>query len=161
MSFGTILLVMFMVMFWIFRAIVALCTQFSIDLVGIVSYNLTFEIIVSFITLICIILVIKRNIFGGLAYFLMYGLYYGEHFFNTIISTTQGSQLTIEMSANLICDLMAILLAVFCLFDILIDKNKKANPSDKKTDWYFKNKEYDEELKKRDSRDDNNEYKYY
>ena len=74
MSFGTILLVMFMVMFWIFRAIVALCTQFSIDLVGIVSYNLTFEIIVSFITLICIILVIKRNIFGGLAYFLMYGL---------------------------------------------------------------------------------------
>lgn len=161
MSFGTILLVMFMVMFWIFRAIVALCTQFSIDLVGIVSYNLTFEIIVSFITLICIILVIKRNIFGGLAYFLMYGLYYGEHFFNTIIDTTQGSQLTIEMSANLICDLMAILLAIFCLFDILIDKNKKANPSDKKTDWYFKNKEYDEELKKRDSRDDNNEYKYY
>lgn len=161
MSFGTILLVMFMVMFWVFRAIVALCTQFSIDLVGIVSYNLTFEIIVSFITLICIILVIKRNIFGGLAYFLMYGLYYGEHFFNTIIATTQGSQLTIEMSANLICDLMAILLAIFCLFDILIDKNKKANPSDKKTDWYFKNKEYDEELKKRDSRDDNNEYKYY
>lgn len=161
MSFGTILLVMFMVMFWIFRAIVALCTQFSIDLVGIVSYNLTFEIIVSFVTIICIILVIKRNIFGALAYFLMYGLYYGNHFFNGITAMAQGNQLTMEISANLICDLMAILLAVFCLFDILIDKNKKVNPSDKKTDWYFKNKEYDEELKKRDSRDDNNEYKYY
>ena len=58
MSFGTILIIIFMVMFWMFRAIVALCTQFSIDFIGIVSYNLTFEIIISFITLICIILVL-------------------------------------------------------------------------------------------------------
>ena len=48
MSFGTILIIIFMVMFWMFRAIVALCTQFSIDFIGIVSYNLTFEIIISF-----------------------------------------------------------------------------------------------------------------
>ena len=34
-------------------------------------------------------------------------------------------------------------------------------PIKKKTDWYFNNKDYDEELKKRDSRDDTNEYKYY
>ena len=52
MSFGTILIIIFMVMFWMFRAIVALCTQFSIDFIGIVSYNLTFEIIISFITVL-------------------------------------------------------------------------------------------------------------
>jgi hypothetical protein len=56
---------------------------------------------------------------------------------------------------------MATLLAIFCLFDVILDKNRKAHPKDEKTDWYFNNKDYDEELKKRDSRDDTNEYKYY
>ena len=161
MSFGTILIIIFMVMFWMFRAIVALCTQFSIDFKGIVSYNLTFEIIISFITLICIILVIRRNLIGALAYFLMYGLYYGQHLFNSLISIVGGETISIALSANLVCDLMATLLAIFCLFDVILDKNRKAHPKDEKTDWYFNNKDYDEELKKRDSRDDTNEYKYY
>ena len=161
MSFGTLLIIMFMVMFWLFRAIVALCMQFSIDLIGIVSYNLTFEIIISFITFICILLVIKRNLIGGLAYFLIYGMYYGQHLFSSIISLINGGTLTMDLSANLVCDLMAVALAFFCLFDILLDKNRKENPKDKKADWYFNNKNYDEELKKRDSREDKNEYKYY
>ena len=54
MSFGTLLIVMFMVMFWLFRAIVTACTQFSIDLIGIVSYTPSIEIAISFITFICI-----------------------------------------------------------------------------------------------------------
>ena len=37
----------------------------------------------------------------------------------------------------------------------------KINPIDKKTDWYFKNEKYDEELKARDQREDKNEYKFY
>ena len=132
MSFGTILIIIFMVMFWMFRAIVALCTQFSIDFIGIVSYNLTFEIIISFITLICIILVIRRNLIGALAYFLMYGLYYGQHLFNSLISIVGGETISIALSANLVCDLMATLLAIFCLFDVILDKNRKAHPKMKK-----------------------------
>ena len=72
-----------------------------------------------------------------------------------------GETISIALSANLVCDLMATLLAIFCLFDVILDKNRKAHPKDEKTDWYFNNKDYDEELKKRDSRDDTNEYKYY
>ena len=109
MSFGTILIIIFMVMFWMFRAIVALCTQFSIDFIGIVSYNLTFEIIISFITLICIILVIRRNLIGALAYFLMYGLYYGQHLFNSLVTIVGGETISISLSANKVCDLMATL----------------------------------------------------
>lgn len=161
MSFGTLLIVMFMVMFWIFRAIVTVCTQFSVDLIGIVSYVPSVEIAISFITFICILLVIKRNLIGGLAYFLMYGIYYGQHLLNSLISLINGGALSMDLSANLVCDLMAVLLAIFCLFDIILDKNRKAHPKDSKTDWYFNNKDYDEELNKRDSRDDNNEYKYY
>ncbi len=44
---------------------------------------------------------------------------------------------------------------------MLVDKGRKVNPIDKKTDWYFKNEKYDEELKGRDQREDKNEYKFY
>ena len=61
-NFSTLLLAIFMVMFWLFRAIVALCTQFSIDLLGIVAYNFNWEVIIAFATLLCIILVVKRKL---------------------------------------------------------------------------------------------------
>lgn len=161
-NFSTILLSIFMVMFWLFRAIVALCTQFSIDLLGIVAYNLNYEIIIAFATIFCIVLIVKRKLIGALTYVLIYGLYFGEHLFTTIIPLLQNkTTLTIDLSMNLISDLIAIVLAIFVLFDMLVDKSRKANPIDKKTDWYFKNEKYEEELKARDKREDKNEYKFY
>lgn len=161
-NFSTILLTMFMVMFWLFRAIVALCTQYSIDLLGIVAYNLNIEIAIAFITILCIILVVKRKLIGALLYFLIYGAYFGEHLFNAIVPLIQKqTTLTVDMSMNLFSDFVGIILALFILFDMLIDKNRKANPIDKKTDWYFKNQKYEDELNARDKREDNNEYKYY
>ena len=160
-NFSTWLLVIFMVMFWLFRAIVALCTQFSIDLLGIVAYNLEWEVIISFLVLLCILLVAKRNIAGALLYLGLYGVYFGEHFITNIINVTQGQAITLDISMNLIFDLVAIVLAIFVLLDSLLDKSRKANPIDKKTDWYFKNEKYDEELKARDQREDKNEYKFY
>lgn len=162
MSFSTILLIMFMVMFWLFRAIVALCTQFSIDLIGIVAYNLNIEIIISFITLVCIVLIVKRKLIGSLIYLLIYGMYFGEHLVSNMFLMFQNKlSVTTDLTMNLICDFIGFLLAIFVLFDMLIDKNRKLNPIDKKTDWYFKNEKYEEELKKRDSREDKNEYKFF
>ncbi len=162
MSFSTILLVIFMVMFWLFRAVVALCTQFSIDLNGIVSYNLNFEIIISFITIVCIVLFAKRKLIGTLVYLLIYGSYYGEHLFTSIVSIVQtNAPLTIDVSMNLICDFIAVLLALFAVFDVAFEKTKKSSPKNKKTDWYFQNEKYDEELSKRDDREDKNQYKFY
>ncbi len=161
-NFSTILLSIFMVMFWLFRAIVAVCTQYSIDLLGIVAYNLNLEIIIAFVTLICIILIIKRKMIGVLAYVLIYGLYFGEHLFTTLIPLLQNQvSLSVDLSMNLFSDFVAILLAIFALFDMLIDKSRKANPIDKRTDWYFKNQKYEDELKARDQREDKNEYKFY
>ncbi len=161
-SFSTMLLTIFMVMFWLFRAIVALCTQFSIDFLGLVAYNLNIEIIIAFATIICIVLIIKRKLIGSMIYLLMYGGYFGEHLVANIIPILQKqSTLTIDASMNLISDFIAILLGLFAIFDILIDKSKKTNPVDKKTDWYFKNEKYEEELKARDNREDKNEYKFF
>ena len=161
-NFSTWLLAIFMVMFWLFRAIATLCTQFSVDFLGIISYNLNFEIIIIFITLLCIVLVIKRKLVGALLYLLIYGMYFGEHLFMNVVPLLQKqTTLTMDMSMNLISDLVAVALAIFVLLDMLIDKSRKANPIDKKTDWYFKNKKYEEELKARDDREDKNEYKFY
>ena len=161
-NFSTWLLTIFMVMFWIFRAIVALCTQFSIDLLGIVSYNFEYEVVICFITLLCIILVVKRNIIGPLLYLMLYGTYFGEHLISNVLPIIQGKAvLSMDVSVNLIADMLAIILAIFVLFDMLVDKGRKANPLDGKTDWYFKNEKYDEELKARDQREDSNQYKFY
>jgi len=161
-NFTTWLIVMFMVMFWLFRAIVALCTQFSIDLLGIAAYDLNIEIIIAFVTVLCIVLVVKRKLIGSLLYLLMYGMYFGEHLFMNLMPVLQKQvPLTVDVSMNLFSDFIGILLAIFVLFDILVEKSKKANPVDKKTDWYFKNQKYEDELNARDSREDKNEYKYY
>ena len=161
-NFSTWLLAIFMVMFWLFRAIVALCTQFQIDLLGIVAYDFNWEVTISFVTLLCIILVVKRKMIGSLLYLMLYGVYFGEHLITNIMSIVGGtSGLTMDLSLNLIFDLVAVALAIFVLLDMLVDKGRKANPIDRKTDWYFKNEKYDEELKARDQREDKNEYKFY
>lgn len=161
-NFSTWLIAIFAIMFWLFRAIVALCAQFSIDLLGIVPYNFEIEIIICFAVILCIVLIIKRKLFGSLLYLLIYGTYFGQHLFVNVISILQNqTTLTIDLSMNLICDIVGIFLAIFSVLDMLVDRGRKANPIDKKTDWYFKNKKYDEELKARDQREDKNEYKFY
>ena len=81
----------------------------------------------------------------------------------TNIFTIIGAQGTMpmELTLNLLVDIVALLLAFFVLLDMVVDKGRKANPIDRKTDWYFKNEKYDEELKARDQREDTNEYKFY
>ena len=161
-NFSTWLLAIFMVMFWLFRAIAALCTQFSIDFLGITAYNLNMEIIISFVTILCIVLVVKRKLLGAFLYVLMYGTYFGEHLIMNIVPILQKqATLTVDMSLNLMSDIVAIFLAIFVLLDMFVDKSRKVNPIDKKTYWYFKNKKYEEELKARDDREDKNEYKFY
>ena len=34
-------------------------------------------------------------------------------------------------------------------FDLLLDKNRKANPKNKKTDWFFKNEKFDRGIRHR------------
>lgn len=161
-NFSTWLIVIFMIMFWLFRGLIAVCTQFSIDVLGIVSYDFNLEVIILFITLACILLVIKRKILGSLIYLGMYGVYFGEHFIKSILPIIQSNNtISMDMTFNLVIDLVAIILAISAVIDTLVDRSRRENPIDKKTDWYFKNEKYDEELKARDKREDSNEYKFY
>ena len=51
------------------------------------------------------------------------------------------------------------LILAFCVFfDLLVTKIRKRDPKDKKTDWFFKNEQYD---RKYDERADKNQYRNY
>ena len=75
-SLFSYLLIIFVIFFWILRIAVALTASINID-IGIQPIDLTMEIILLFVTLVAVILVIKRNIIGALIYFSSYLLYFG------------------------------------------------------------------------------------
>ena len=154
-NFSTWLLVCFMVMFWVFRMMVALMAQLHQEFF-ITPFDLTIEIVLLFVVLLCLILVVKRKMVGALIYLLAYGMYFGS---DVVTKTTaifeDASQVGIADYTALIISLIGIILPIAVLLDLLADKNRKAHPKDKKTDWFYKNEQYDRKL---DDRADKNNY---
>ena len=156
-NFSTWILVMFMVMFWILRIIVAISAQFNWDIAGMVPLNQQMEIVLLFVVLICLILVVKRKLVGGLIYLLAYGIYFGVDVANniqTIIDAIEGANVGIYI--NLFMSIVGIILPIAVLLDLIADKNRKNHPKDKKTDWFYTNEQFDRKL---DERADKNNYR--
>lgn len=156
MGFSTMLLIMFGVMFWISRIAVAIVTQMGTDLVGIVSWNLTYEIILIFVTVVCLILVAKRKMIGSILYLISYVYYFGTDILNRVGQLSQEGGITFENIANVSVACVGIVLAVAILFDAIVLKAKKGKPKKQKTDWFYGNKDFDRQF---DERADRNEYK--
>lgn len=161
-NFSTWLLACFMVMFWAFRVVVTLMAQLNQDFGGIVPINETLEIILLFVTLVCIILVVKRKLVGALIYLLIYGLYFGTDVFNGISmmisnsSSESASILPATSFINLFVSFIGVILPIAVLLDMLVDKGRKNHPKDKKTDWFYTNEQFDRKL---DDRADKNNYR--
>ena len=155
-NFSTWLLVMFVAMFWVFRMIVAITYELGIDLGGIVPLNMNLEVILLFVVLLAMVLIIKRNILGALIYLLGYGMYFGVDLYNNLMSLLSGQTLTIMTYLNTFISFIGMIIPIAVLFDLLADKNRKTHPVDKKTDWFYKNENYDRKL---DERADKNNYR--
>jgi hypothetical protein len=155
-NLSTWLLVMFMVMFWVFRMIVAITYELGIDFGGIVPLNMNLEIILLFVVLLAMVLIIKRKIIGALIYLLGYGMYFGVDLYNNVMLILEGQELAIMTYLNTFVSLIGMVIPIAVLFDLLADKNRKAHPVDKKTDWFYKNEDYDRKL---DERADKNNYR--
>lgn len=151
---STYLLVMFMVMFWIFRVVLAFTNSMGIDM-GFAIANINMEVILLFVNLVLIILVIKRKLIGSIAYLLVNIWYFGPSLLNAINTLIEGSA-DIYIYDAIMEAVIGIILALAILFDMLLDRNRKAHPKDKKTDWFYKNEEYDRKL---DERADKNNYR--
>lgn len=155
-NLSTYLVVMFMIMYWIFRIVLAVTNTIGIDM-GITIPNYNMEIALLFITIVSIVLVIKRNIIGSLLYLLSYALYFGTPLFNGIMAVVSSDgSFDINSYTTLFVNALGIVIPLFVLFEMLIEKNRMAHPVDKKTDWFYKNEEYDREL---DDRADKNNYR--
>lgn len=152
-NFTTYLFVIFMAMFWVFRIIVAFCYNLGVDFVT-VPIDFNFEIVLLFITFFAMILVVKRSMLGGLIYLISYGLYFGYYIYSIV--TNMGEVATIQNYTDLIFAAMGIILPLLVLFDLILDRNRKEHPKDKKTDWFYQNEEYDRKL---DERADKNQYR--
>ena len=63
---------------------------------------------------------------------------------------------SLELYMNIFVALIGVIIPVAAFFDVLLDKNRKANPVHKQTDWFYKNKDYDRKL---DERADKNQYR--
>lgn len=153
-NFSTWMLVMFMVMFWVFRVIVAVMPEFGTTLGGITPLNQNLEIILSFVVLVCIVLIVRRKLIGALIYLLAYGMYFGVDVINNIQTVLNGASM--ETALNVFISIIGIILPIAVLADLLLDKGRKANPKDKKTDWFYNNEQFDRKL---DERSDKNNYR--
>lgn len=157
-NLSTYLLVIFMVMFWIFRIMVTFMYELGSDFAGIIPLNKTLEIVLLFVVLLCIILIAKRKMIGALIYLLSYGLYFGTDLTTklTEIFEDMTQEITMGTSLSMFVSLIGVALPLAVLIDLLLDKQRKANPKDKKTDWFYKNEAFDRKL---DDRADKNNYR--
>ena len=155
-NFSTWLLVMFMVLFWIFRILVTIMYQASMEF-PFAPLNFEMEIILLFVTLLCVLLIVKRKIIGALIYLLSYGMYFGVDLVNSMnLILNAGEGLDINIYASTFASLIGVAIPIAVLFDLLLDKNRKNNPKDKKTDWFYNNENFD---RKMDERADKNNYR--
>ena len=90
----------------------------------------------------------------GLIYLLAYGMYFGVDVINNIQTVLNGASM--ETALNVFISIIGIILPIAVLADLLLDKGRKANPKDKKTDWFYNNEQFDRKL---DERSDKNNYR--
>ena len=156
-SLASYLLLIFMVMFWIFRLIVAFTTSMGID-IGFAPIDMNIEIILLFITILSLLLVAKRKLLGAIIYLISYGAYFGVDLYNAVMNILNGETITLTQYTRVMVSFVGMIIPIAVFFNMLIDKNRSAHPVDKKTDWFYKNKEFDRNI---DSRADQNEYRNY
>lgn len=156
-NLSTWLLIMFMGMFWIFRIVVAVTSEMGIEFGGIVPLNTEMEIALLFVVLFCMVLIVKRKIVGALIYLLSYGMYFGIDLIANVNAILNAQDvLSITAYSNTFFSLIGMSIPIAVLFDLLLDKNRKNNPKDGKTDWFYNNEDYD---RKMDDRADRNNYR--
>ena len=158
-SLSTYLLVMFMILFWIFRIVVTLMNELGQDFGGILPLNPTVEIILLFLVLLYIVLIVKRKMIGGILYLITYGLYFGTDLTNgitTILSADPTQPVAMGTYINTLICFIGIILPIAIVFDLLVDKRRSVNPKHNQTDWFYANKDFD---RKMDDRADKNNYR--
>lgn len=148
------LIAIFAFMFWGFRIIATVMYSLGMEFVA-EPMDMTMEIALLFITFACICFIAKRKLLPTTIYLIAHGAYYGIYLFQNINAIIEGSG-TVGSYMSILVALVGIIIPFAAFFDVLLDKNRKAHPTDKKTDWFYKNEQFD---RKMDDRADKNQYR--
>ena len=89
-------------------------------------------------------------------YFVSYGLYFGTDLYNGIVNIMNGETGVVDY-ASLFLSFIGVVIPFLTVMDIFLNKERKGSTRDKKTDWFYTNKDYDRKL---DDRADKNQYKF-
>lgn len=142
------------VTFWVLRIIAAYTDAMGIDfMIKTIDFNM--EITIIFVALLSFILIVKRKILGTIIYIIGYFGYFGQCLFSNIQQMLNSGAMSNDY-ITVLFSLIGVALPIFTFLDLLLEKNIEHNQSDKKTDWFFKNKKYD---MKKDEREDKNNYR--
>lgn len=148
-SLSSYLITFFIYIFWIVRVGIALMASIDAE-IPIIITNLNYEIICLFVTLPLLILVTKRKPIGGIAYFVVYLLYFGKQVYQCIAMNTMEAYYTMFLGA------LGIILSFIALIDVSFNRYRTNTSKTKKTDWFYKNEKFDREM---DERADKNKYR--
>ncbi len=153
-KFSTWMVLSLDVMFWILRIIAALTNTMAIDFM-IKPIDMNMEIIMIFVALVSFVLIAKRKFLGAIIYMIGYFGYFGVALVTNLqkMTTTGGS---VNDYGTVMFSLVGVALPIFTFLDLLLDKNRQLHPTDKKTDWFYKDEKYD---MKKDERADKNNYR--
>jgi len=144
------------VIFWALRVVATLMAQMELSF-PITPININTEIIILFVTIPCMLLVLKRNIIGAAVYFAMYGVYFGDALYKTFIEN-ESAGLNVSNALDVFVAIFAIVISALTFIDVLINKNRNITLiSGKKVNWFYNNKDFDRNY---DERADRNQYKF-
>ncbi|MCI8362452.1 MAG: hypothetical protein HFJ41_04915 [Clostridia bacterium] len=149
------LITIFVIFYWLFRVAVAITGSMGIDFI-ITPINTNIEIALLFVALICIPFIFKRKLLGAIVYLGAYGWYFGRGIIENVVKIINNETLSMQTYTEMFFALIGVALPILVLFDILLDRTRTKNPTDKKTDWFYKNDQYDRKL---DERADKNNYR--
>ena len=153
MSMFSMLISLFAVIFWLLRVVVAFTASMEIEFM-LQPLNLQVEIVLAFVTFVCILLIFRRSLIGALVYLISNLGYYGVYLYNILVNTEEATHMN---SMNVLVSVIAILLPLIILIDVgMSQSSKKTSNKTKHTDWYYQNDKYDREY---DERADRNQYK--
>lgn len=150
-SFAHYMTLIFIIMFWVFRIIVAFAATYEMDFF-IKPIDLNMEVIVIFITIISIILISRSNIIGAVIYFISNEAYFGYSIYNVI----KNGNIEFNDYISLFFTLIGVILPIISIIVTALEKTYQ--PTGKDTDWFYKNKETDRKV---DERADKNNYRIY
>ncbi len=153
-KFSTWMILSIDVIFWLLRIVAAYTYSMGMDFM-IKPIDLNMEIIMIFVALLSFILIAKRKFLGSVIYMIGYFGYFGVELFKNMQQMLKVGGM-IDDYISVFFSLIGVALPLFTFFDLLLDKNRQLHPTDKKTDWFYKDKKYDMQ---KDEREDKNNYR--